>query len=185
MYKHYNDYYWKSGKPYGRGEVLASENQASYKIIVDPYFKRFSIEKYCFEQFDCIIYDSVLLDFRHLTLGDQIAWRHEMLKNENGSSLAVLRNHDDRAILLESHSFEGKYCRTCQTSSLFGNRLATHRMFYKSLNDSFNGLVLYDVEQRPVMMKTYEIDPVTEEFSKLLTEEWNMQTLPFLLSSSF
>lgn len=176
MFKHFHDYSWKEGKPYGRQEVNPSQTSFSYKIVVDPYYKRFSIEKYKYSNFDKVIYDSCLLDFRHLTLKDQMAWQREILKEDKESSVCLLRNQEDRAILIETLMFEGDRCRECTTRSVHGILLSIHRMYYCCLNDDFNGVVLYDVEKRPVMMKVYETDPSTGEFTNLLIEEWNMLT---------
>lgn len=183
MFKHFQDYYWKEGKPYGihpidPTQISPSQTSISYKIVVDPYYKRFSIEKYHFTHFDTIIYDSILLDFRRLTLKDQTAWQREVLKDEENFSLSLLRNQEDRAILLEELRFEKSYCRMCTTRSTHGIPLSVHRMHYTALNDPFNGVILYDMNKHPVMMKTYEIDPFSGEFTQLLFEEWNMQQLP-------
>ena len=181
MYKQYRNYYWKMGKPYGCEEVDASLAPFSYKIVSDPYFKRFSIEKYLFAHFDKVVYDSALLDFRHLSLKEQIAWQREVLKEEGDRSICLLRNQDDRAVLMETLTFHQNQCRTCETSSVHGLPIARHRMFYRSLQDPFDGVVLYDLEGRPVMMKIYETDPLTGEFTNLVSEEWNMQhPLPLL-----
>lgn len=181
MFKHFQDYYWKDGKPYGRTEVVdPTLTPFSYKIIVDPYYKRFSVEKYHYAHFDKIIYDSYLLDFRHLTLKDQTAWQREVMREEKDSSHSLLRNQDDRAILSETLIFEGEQCKECTTHSIHGIPLAVHRMYYRSHHDRFDGVILYDMEKRPVMMKMYEIDLLTGEFTNLLLEEWNMQTLATL-----
>lgn len=183
MFKHFKDYYWKQGKPYGTQVSDPAQTPCSYKIIVDPYYKRFSIEKYQFTHFDKIIYDSGLLDFRHLTLKDQMAWQRENFKEECDASLCLLRNQEDRAILIERLIFEGDVCRMCTTSSIHGIPLAIHRMYYCSLNDPFNGVILYDIEKRPVMMKVYERDTLSGEFTDLLIEEWNMQEPPTLVQT--
>lgn len=174
MTMHYTDYYWKMGKPYGIYPVEAHQNLHSYKIVSDPYFKRISIEKYRFGQFQNVIYDSVLLDFRHLKPTEQTAWQKESLA-ENKS---LLRNQDDRAILIESYTFEQELCRSCAIQSIHGIPLSLHRMFYQSLQDDFDGVVLYDRENHPVMMKHYQTDPSTGEFTLLLKEEWDMQSPP-------
>lgn len=181
MFKHFQNYYWKAGKPYGLGVVDPIQAPYSYRIVVDPYYKRFSIEKYRYAGFEKIVYDSLLLDFRHLTLKDQMAWQREVLKEENDQSVCLLRNQEDRAVLMEILTFEQNQCRTCLTSSAHGIPLALHRMYYRSLQDPFDGVILYDLEGRPVMMKTYETDPQTGEFTILLSEEWNMQTPPALV----
>lgn len=163
------------GKPYGAEVTEASETSTSYKIISDPYFKRFSIEKYRYTRFEKVVYDSILLDFRHLSLKDQMTWRREVLTEEGDCSTCLLRDHDDRAILIEALTFDQNQCRSCTTSSIHGLPLAVHRMFYRSRNDPFDGVILYDMEEKPVMKKSYEIDPSTGEFTNLLSEEWNMQ----------
>jgi hypothetical protein len=175
MFKHFQDYYWKEGKPYGRKAVEPCLAACSYKIVVDPYYKRFSIEKYNYAHFDRVIYDSYLLDFRHLTLKDQMAWQREVVREDKDSSVCLLRNQDDRAILTETLLFEDEQCRECTTRSVHGITLCVHRMYYRSLKDRFDGVVLYDNEERPVMLKMYETDPLTGEFTNLLFEEWNMQ----------
>jgi hypothetical protein len=65
--------------------------------------------------------------------------------------------------------------------SIHGLLLATQRLYYQALQDPFDGVVLYDLENRPVMMKSYQTDPMTGEFTVLLQEEWNMQTIPAVL----
>lgn len=175
MYKHYRNYFWKMGKPYGIEEVEAEKTLTSYKIISDPYFKRISIEKYQLTRFDQVIYDSVLLDFRHLTLKDQIAWRREVLNEEENRTTCLLRDHDDRAVLIETLTFDRNLCGTCTTSTVQGIPVAIHRMYYREQQDTFDGVMLYDREERPVMRKCYERDPVTGEFTLLIDEEWDMQ----------
>jgi len=175
MFRHWQNYYWKNGKPYGLQEKDPALTPSSYKIVADPYFKRISIEKYRFTHLDYIVYDSYLLDFRHLTLKDQIAWQREILKEENHSTICLLRNEDDRAIFYETLHFEKNICRSCTTSSIHGIPLSIHRMFYTHMEDPFNGVVLYDNEKKPVMHKIYNFDTMTNEFTNLLLEEWNMQ----------
>lgn len=176
MNHHFQDYYWKNGKPYGK-QIVDASAQVSYKIIVDPYYKRFSIEKYRSHIFDRIIYDSFLLDFRHLKPNEQIAWEKEELQSGDSSLRYLLRNQDDRAILTETHNFEQGHCRSCLISSIHGIPLSLHRLYYTALGDPFNGVALFDMENRPVMVKKYEIDPVTDEFTTVTEENWNMETL--------
>jgi hypothetical protein len=181
MFKHFRDYYWNAGKPYGIENIHPSQISPSYKIVSDPYYKHISIEKYRDDHFEKVIYDSFLLDFRHLTLKDQIAWEREILKEEKNQTICLLRNQDDRVILIETLSFEQNLCRTCLTSSVHGIPLSIHRTYYRYFEDPFDGVVLYDFEGRPVMMKIYETDQKTGEFTQLLTEEWNMQIPPPML----
>lgn len=180
MNPHYSSYYWKMGKPYGR-EKTQADSPCSYKIIADPYYKRISIEQYVEGHFKQIIYDSLLLDFRHLKSPEQAAWQRETLSETENQTICLLRNQDDRTILIETLDFEENLCRACSIHSVHGIHLSRHRMYYQSLQDAFNGVILYDSAGRPVMMKTYQIDPLTAEFSDLLTEEWNMEQNPPLI----
>jgi hypothetical protein len=174
MIKHYQDYYWKMGKPVGRG-VVDPNASTSYKIIVDPYFKRFSVEKYRTGQLDKVVYDSYLFDFRHLKPREQAAWQRETIQEDENTMTSLLRNIDDRAILIEEQTFEKGQCRSCTIKSIHGLPVSVHKMYYKALNDPFNGVVLYDLEERPIMKKTYETDPETGEFTEVISENWNME----------
>lgn len=171
MLAHYQDYYWKSGKPCGFNRVDPLLVAFSYRIVSDPYFKRFTVEKYVCNRFEKIVYDSALLDFRHLTLTDQMAWQREILQEENERMISLLRDQNDRAILTEDLFFENNRCKTCTTFSIHGLLLSIHHMYYKDLKDPFNGTVLYDSEGKLVMRKIYEIDPSSGEFTDLLSEE--------------
>lgn len=173
MNMHFCDYYWKAGKPYGRDKVNFDQ-PASYKIIADPYYKRICVEKYAYGKFTGIVYDSLLLDFRHLQSPDHLAWQREILKEEKDKTVCLLRNQDDRVIFLESLYFEGHLCRSCILHSVHGVHLSTHSMYYESLQDSFNGVILYDIEKRPVMKKSYTVNTFTGEFEELILEEWDM-----------
>jgi hypothetical protein len=176
MILYYQDYYWRKGKPYGRHSVDPLQPFYSYKIVSDPYHKRYSIEKYRQGVFEKIIYDSIFLDFRHLNPVEQTAWSKEVLKEEQIMK-CLLRNQDDRAVILETYYFEGVFCRLCQLSSIHGFLLSNQRMYYQALKDSFNGVILYDSEDRPVMKKTYRTNLETGEFTVLLSEEWNMENV--------
>jgi hypothetical protein len=175
MIRHYQSYYWNKGKPYGYGAVDPHAVAYSYKIVPDPYHRRFSIEKYKLGKFDCIIYDSFLLDFRRLASIENTAWTKELLEENSSQTRCLLRDPDDRAVLIETYTFEQQRCRSCHIFSIHGLLLAKQQLYYQALQDAFNGVVLYDIENLPVMRKTYAIDATTEEFSSLLTEEWNMQ----------
>lgn len=172
MHKFYKNYYWKNGKPYGKEEVDPAKNSFSYRIVTDPYFKRFSIEKYKGERFEAAIYDSLLLDFRHLTEKDQQAWQREIVREDEIKTICLLRNHDDRAVLMETLTYENNFCRRCLIASIHGITLATQRMYYTVLKDLFNGVILYDRENRPVMRKIYAFEG--GEFTQLLKEEWDL-----------
>lgn len=177
MSKHFRDYGWKGGIPYGKGvseENLKIPAAETYKIIMDPYRKRISIEKYDQMQFASIIYDSALLDFRHLKSDEQTAWQKTPIANGCGKETCIIRNQDDRILFVESYLFEGERCRECIVHSPHGHLLSKHKMFYTGLNDSFNGVILFDCNERPVMRKSYNIDESTGEFTDLTHEEWDM-----------
>lgn len=175
MIKHFHDYIWREGIPYGIGfiEDPSQLHTPTYKIVMDPYRKRISIEKYSKGLFEGIVYDSALLDFRHLKKPEQMAWEKTTQHDDNGSLICLIRNQDDRLLFFETYLFESELCRECRVKSVHGYPLSTHRMFYTALNDPFNGVILYDCNEHPVMMKRYDINPETGEFTTLLEETWN------------
>ena len=178
MIKHYLDYAWKGGIPYGIEPVdpLSTE---SYKIIIDPYRKRISIEKYSNNRFTEIIYDSALFDFRHLKSPENASWQKIVIKETDEVVECFIRNQDDRILFFESYSFEQGLCRECTARSVHGYPISRQRMFYKAFRDPFNGVVLFDSNNHPVMYKHYEVDE-TGEFSLLLKEEWHPDSKNFI-----
>ncbi len=175
MNPYYEDYGWKNGKPVGKGLIDSSHIQqapCAYKIVVDPYYKRFSIEKYRKGLFEKVVYDSQFLDFRKLKPSEQTAWSRELLKEDGSEAIHIIRDHYDRLILIETSRYEKFQCRECRISSIHGVLLSVHRMFYKALGDTFDGVILYDMEEKPVMIKEYEVDSVSGEFSNLIREQW-------------
>lgn len=173
MHHHFENYRWKDGKPVGTGKTDKEEAAVSYKIVSDPYQKRFSIEKYHFSHFEKIIYDSLFFDFRHLHEREQAAWEKERIDEKDHSITHLLRNNEGRAILLESLFFLEGRCRVCEIKSASGILLATHQVCYEDL-DGFNGVILFDIEKRPILKKTYSVDPITKEFTELLFESWEV-----------
>lgn len=173
MNKHFKDYYWKGGIPQGLSPCDESGTDISYKIVMDPYRKRISIETYAFGVFKNITYDSVLLDFRHLTPANQTAWQKLILEETAEKVISIIKNQDDRVLYLETYIFENGVCRECKVHSPHGPLLAVHKMFYHSLQDPFTGVVLFDANEHPVMYKRYEMDEESKEFTELLQEEWN------------
>lgn len=173
MTRYYRDYVWKDGLPYGnqicKDEVLVG---LSYKIAADPYNKRVSIEKYIDGTFSSIIYDSALFDFRHLKLGEQLAWQKISISETENTAICHIRNQDDRLVLIEEYYFEDALCRECQAFLPIGALLSIQKITYQILNDSFNGVTLYDSNQHVVMSKHYEFDEAAKEFTLLLKEEW-------------
>lgn len=173
MSKLYRDYFWKNGIPYGKG----SEEEAveTYKIAMDPYRKRISIEKYEKGQFTSLIYDSALFDFRHLKPDAQYAWQKTVIRETAEAMECLLRNQDDRIVVREVYRFDNNVCRSCEAFSVHGVPISRQRMFYTALGDPFNGVILYDLNEHQVLSKRYNVDQVTGEFTDLLEESWNCQ----------
>lgn len=172
--KHYRDYIWKEGIPYG---IQIEENISSvgttYKIVADPYRKWISLEEYHDGKYSKTIYDSLLLDFRKLKPAAQNAWNKIQIKDEDQAITSLIRDHNDRVILFEHYAFEDGRCRSCTATSAFGQTLSHQKIFYKTLGDNFDGVILYDANHYPVMRKKYKVDPESDEFGELLEENWN------------
>lgn len=173
MTKYYEDYVWKEGIPYGIREVDPMA-VSSYKIAMDPYRKQISIESYSQSNFVRIVYDSALLDFRKLKPVEQYAWQKMSIKETPETSVCLIRNQDDRVILIETYLFERNLCRECRVSSSHGIPLSIQRMSYKLLGDPYNGVVLFDQNEHQVMYKHYDADETTGEFTQVIKEEWVM-----------
>lgn len=174
MVQFYKNYIWKNGLPYGisacSGDAL--EKGMSFKIPSDPYHKRVSVEKYINGVFSSLIYDSALFDFRSLKQGEQLAWQKLTVNETENTAQCHIRNQDDRLILIEKYQFEKELCRECRAFAPIGVLLSTQKMFYKALNDPFNGVTLFDSNGHAVMSKHYEFDETTKEFTQLLKEDW-------------
>lgn len=178
---HYRDYFWKNGRPQGRGHIPPSEDLAlrSYVIQTDPYHKRYSIELYQGLRLKQVVYDSALLDFRRLKESEQQGWQRECIKQDATSSLFWIRNQEDRAILREKLDFENSLCRRCRIYGPQGLLLATQTMFYTALHDPWNGVLLHDRYLHLVLAKRYSAY-ADGTFEKLLEERWDLSTLHFL-----
>ncbi len=175
MLKHYKNYYWEEGVPKGSSPVDPDSDRQvlNYKIVSDPYHKRISIEKYLGTVFQKVVYDSALFDFRCLKPANHIAW--QKIPSEDPEEGSLIRNQDDRIVLVERYSFAGNRCSMCLASSPHGFPVSTQRIFWKALGDLVDGVALFDQEGRPVMYKLYQTDPETGEFSELIEEKWKMQ----------
>lgn len=175
MSKYYEDYIWKNGMPYGvkpKSEALPAG--ITYKVISDPYHKRISIEKYSEGNFTEVIYDSALFDFRHLQPARQTAWQ----KSSISDTVCHIRDQDDRLILIEKYLFEGQRCRECRASSPCGLLISIQKIYYVDCQDPFNGVILFDSNQHQVLIKRYQIDSASMEFTDLLEESWEPKTTP-------
>lgn len=175
MYKFYEDYYWSKGRPKGKNPIDSCEfNKIEcYRIVVDPYFKRYTIEFYKKGKFYEIVYDSALFDFRKLKPVEQNAWKKELVSETSFESICYIKDHDDRIILTEKYQFQQSLCIVCWTSYPNGQHLSTQKTTYKKLGNSSNETILYDRLNHPVLIKEYEADEVTGEFTNLLKEVWD------------
>jgi len=163
---YYLNYVWRHGIPYGKGST-DPQVPRSYLIAMDPYRKRISVEEYLKGEFHRIVYDSALIDFRHLRSEEQAAWQ----KVEH-DSFAWVRNQDHRLMWKEKYQFEKHLCRSCDVISPHGLSLASQKMTYQHLGDPLNTVTLHDILDNPVMRKTYAHDTLTGEFTELLLTEW-------------
>lgn len=178
MNKYYRNYFWKEGIPYGIGGAHEDLNQReSYKIVMDPYRKRISIEKYIFQKYLSTIYDSALLNFRHLNPIEQQSWQKEVISETAETTQCLIRDQDDRVLFIESYFFEDNYCKKCEAHSPHGILLSIQHMQYQILGESENSVTLMDANEHPVLKKIYEADPVSGEFTNLLKEIKNAQEL--------
>jgi len=174
---HFHDYFWKEGIPYGINPAPdeINSNAETYKIVMDPYRKHITIEKYFKGEFKEIIYDSAFLNFRHLKNDETRAWQKSTISESREKIVCHLRDQDDRLVFEESYVFESNLCRECQVISPHGIPLSTQRMFYKILQDPYNGVILFDRNNHPVIFKQYEFDEESREFTELIEVNWNMQ----------
>lgn len=178
---HYRDYVWKNRIPCGTG-VVDPAQEASYKIVMDPYRKRVSIEHYEMGKFAGIAYDSAIFDFRKLEPIQQMAWQREAISEQPTETICLIRDQDDRIILIETQLFEKDLCRECRLVSPQGIEVSTHRIFYRSLHDPFDGVILFDANAHPVMLKRYQVGE-EGNFTDLIEERWDFSNvaLPVLL----
>ena len=171
---HFFSYHWKNGIPIGTRATKQAEScsSISFKVISDPYRKRFSVEKYAAGQFVEVIYDSGLFDFRHLRSEETDAWQKEPLEETEGKIRSLIRNMDERVILIEEAHFRDNECTECRIFSPHGIWIATQKVFYQSQGASFNGAILFDRMDKPVLIKRYCLDEEKALFTTLLSEEW-------------
>lgn len=172
MLKHFLDYYWQEGVPKGIQHIDPQQKEINFKIVSDPYHKWISIEKYKGLDFSEIVYDSAIFDFRWLKTANTAAWQKESEGDKEDRYL--IRNHDDRLILVENYSFKNFLCHTCTTLSPHGILISTQKIQRKKEGDPKNGVALFDRNGHMVMYKLYEVDSLTGEFSDLIQENWNM-----------
>lgn len=168
---HYRNYCWKRGLPYGTNPAENKEG-TTYKVLSDPYHRQVFVEEYWNGTFLRIVYDSRLLNFRKLSPQEQTAWEREVVSEEADTLVTHLRNQDDQLIIIEIMTFQDGLCRKCQLTSPHGVVLSEHRMHYRQLGDSFDGVTLHDSVGKAVMIKEYAFDEEDRSFTDLLSEEW-------------
>jgi hypothetical protein len=186
MHHFFKEYYWQRGVPKGETRVDPLLEEESYKIVTDPYGKRFSVEKYHRGDFNSVLYDSSLLDFRQLIILEQTPWHRSRLAKDSDEGedceASIIRNQDDRVILLEKQFFQDNWCRECRLYTPWKQHLSTHFIFYIHLGDPFNGVVLKDPQDHFVMFKKYEVDDQFQ-FTQLIEEQWDMKNVCFALQN--
>ena len=170
----YADYYWKKGVPQGVKKLTDPNANIAYKIVTDPYHKRYTLERYHQGKFETLVYDSFLLDFRKLTPVEQMAWQRETVKETPTELVSLIRNVEDRVVLIEHQFFQNSLCKECLIYSPHQLLVSKQKMFYKSLKDPFDGVILFDLNGKPIMRKKYAIGS-EGEFTDLLEECWDMQ----------
>lgn len=171
MADYFRNYTWSKGKPQGEGTRSDLGNEPAYRIITDPYHKWYTVEEYADGLFRSSVYDSRLLDFRHLNPQSQVAWQEVPLRDTAEGKVYLIRNGDDRVIILEEFRFRAGRCEECRLLSPQGLYLGRHRMRYRDWGDAFDGVTLEDATGRRVMEKRYSLGP-NGEFEKVLVEEW-------------
>jgi len=169
MFPYCSDYTWQDGLPTPLDRVEPASTEECYRVVHDPYRKRVTLERYRLGRFDGVGYDSALLDFRNLGEAQQTAWRKEM-EEERG----IIRDENDRALLIETYEFEGERCRSCHLTSPQGISIGVQRLYYEDFGDSFSGVVLLDAWEHPVLLKRYALSS-DGTYGKLLEERWDMQ----------
>lgn len=170
MFNLFIDYIWKEGRPCGI-KMTESTQGKRYKIITDPYYKQITIEMYFDGEFQKTIYDSRLLDFRLLRTELPQSWE-KIEQSEQHQSL--IRNSDHQITWIEKYQFEKNLCRHCSVFSPHGIALCSHKIYYIELNDTFNGIELFDTEDRIVMQKKYKLF-YDGSFGELIHEDWNIK----------
>ncbi len=172
---YYKNYVWNKGLPAGIQKVEdPSSEPRCYKIVADPYKKHITIESYKKGNFEDILYDSSILDFRKLNEQQQVGWEKEKVSASPEKVVMLIRDQNDRTIFFEHHYFQEKLCIRCEIYSPHGWLASVHQMSYLILGDDYNGLILYDRGRRFVWKKIYEVNE-DNEFTELLKETWDFR----------
>lgn len=170
MEHYFCDYCWRKGRPYGKKQTERSASVA-YKIVTDPYHRRYSIERYVSGRFESVVYDSILLDFRRLNESWYDAWERELVESSERHVVTILKDEEGRARIRETSHYRGGVPVQCDLESIHGVLVAVQKIYRTSFDDPWNGVILLDREGRPVMQKLYDIVDVGE-FGALREEHW-------------
>ena len=177
MSEWFGNYTWRNGVPAGVNKIsvdLIGEQEWCFTILRDPYGKRYSVEGYYWGTFALVIYDSAHFNFKQLRSEFPASWRREVLKESRDqwiTSIALVRDEDDRAICLERYVYSEGFCRSCYLSTPQGVPIGAQHMHYHHLGDDWNGVQLLDAAGREVLRKVYACDE-RGEFGKLLSEDF-------------
>ena len=178
MFPYTKEYVWREGIPQGVSEIeTPGPDEELVKIVYDSYQKHYSIERYRGPHFESVIYDSKLLNFATLSPIQQQAWSKEVISEDNTLVRCLIRDESDRVVAIEEYHYEGELCRRCDSISPHGPLLSRQRIYYQSLGDPIDGVVLFDANEHPVMFKTYTLNE-DGSFGTLLSEEWDMLKHP-------
>ncbi len=158
MFHIHAKYRWERGKPIG--EKLS---ESGFRILSDPYGKRFMIEEVAVGDFQRIIYDSLLFDFRKLQEREQVGWSKEWISDEQ----LLVRDRDHLPLFIETYQYEGDRPKSCQLSTPHGLLFANQEI----ISDPFHGVILKDLLGQVIMKKEYEVDD-NGEFTTLLKQEY-------------
>ena len=151
----YTDYVWKEGIPKG-----IAGPQPRYEIITDPYGKRYLI----LDQNHQLIYDSNVIDFRHLNPRHQQGWSRDALNEDQ----FLVRDRDHFPLFIEHHFFKEGLPIECKFYSLSRVLIAVQKIHYVHLGEANNSVTLCDIEGKPILKKEYVVNDQLE-FTTLLS----------------
>lgn len=156
------DYYWNKGIPIG-----IKGSKPCYRILREPFGRYYMIEQIKENKFEKVVYDSRQLDFSKLKERDQMGWCKETIDHNQ----VLIRDRDHFPKHIEKYFFQKNKPLHCELFSLQGSLIASQKIYYKSLNHAFNGVILFDSLGKQVIKKCYSVD-VQDEFLNLIAIEY-------------
>jgi hypothetical protein len=172
LFPYFTDYRWENGSPTGIEKAdIGSAPSVCYRIVSDTYQHRIVIEAYAEGSFSTVIYDSKLLDFRSLAAPAHPVWKKDLLKESDSEVVVLLRDENDIPVVIERNHFENGRILSCDMTTPQGTQISKQKFYYASSADPFNGLTLFDGNDRPVMQKNYAVDE-HDTFTDLLNVNW-------------